>query len=150
MAARRSLSIYQRAIQERKSIGMSLSAVSAAIKSKGEFRSTLTSRIRGCTVGVTIRCKRLNLPQAWEMCLVANSVAVDKIDFHRKAWDESDITSVGWHKHVWREEQRTCAPYRQKLPEFCPDTVDDFLREGFRIWRIDFSERDDDDGQQVF
>ena len=118
--------------------------------SQGDFRSALKIKRKCATLKLVLRCKRPDLPEACTMAVVLGTTAITYIDWHRVEFIGIDgMREMGWHQHVWSEEEGSCENHRQSLPEFNPTTVQEFIEQGFRLLNIIVKEAADGDNGQL-
>ncbi len=87
-----------------KRLSLTLTQLKKAIDDQGGSLSlSVPLKRKGDFVRLIIRCRRLDVPEAWAMALLHHNVRIDGIDFHVKDYTASDGTRrLGWHRDLWK------------------------------------------------
>lgn len=95
----------------------------------------------GCgQLRIQIRCKN-NSPVCWSMSVILYSNAgegrIDCIDWEPTFVTIDGVKASGFHRHIWDPKKKSCEHSKVALPQFNPQSVEEFIRMGFGLMGIE-------------
>lgn len=116
----------------------------------GDFISTAALRGVIANVRIAVRVRRPDVFYKWAMSVIYNGQRIDGIDWEPTVMDHRGPkhNCRGWHRHIWKV--KTADTLKECLPEFDPQSVREFLLNGFRLINVQLKKEERDREGKLF